>query len=242
VPPTLPWTGCYVGGHIGGAWARKEFSGVTASGELEGFSFVQDMPGASLSADGWLAGVQAGCDYQIDRNWVIGIRGMFSWTDLSGDHTRTPFDPFLIGKGTEGHLHFHFKTESIATLVARLGYTWGPYMLYGVGGVAWARDKYQIDGSFLNDNEGEGAVGTTSFNHSASETRFGWVLGVGFAALLGGNWHGHVEYNYIDLGKKNVTLNGTLFDTEVGPGSAVIRADIDQEIHVIKVGLNYKFW
>src|SRR6266498_2002042 len=65
-PPAPPpvyyfsWTGCYFGGHIGGVWARKDWTVRDPAFP----SFLGQSDG-SHRVDGWLGGVQAGCDYQF---------------------------------------------------------------------------------------------------------------------------------------------------------------------------------
>src|ERR1700760_714450 len=58
------WTGFYIGGHVGGAFA--------------GDNSLQD------SSARFLGGVQAGADYQFAPNWVIGAEAQYSW--LSGNN------------------------------------------------------------------------------------------------------------------------------------------------------------
>src|SRR5215831_2470503 len=73
VPPApLPylWTGCYVGGNIGGAWANIDVTEVTTGGSV------------SASNSGFAGGGQIGCDYQAGA-WVFGFRDMFDGTNLS---------------------------------------------------------------------------------------------------------------------------------------------------------------
>ena len=81
-PPPVPvyfsWTGCYVGGHVGGLWARKEWTD-------RDFRCVATAEG-SHDADSWLGGVQAGCDYQFAGGFVIGIQGDYAWTDAEGSN------------------------------------------------------------------------------------------------------------------------------------------------------------
>ena len=59
-PPPPPvyfnWTGCYVGGHVGGVWTRKDWV-VRQPGDV----FFGQSDG-SHDADGWLGGAQVGCD------------------------------------------------------------------------------------------------------------------------------------------------------------------------------------
>src|ERR1700686_570641 len=53
------WTGFYIGGHVGGAFAGNN--------SLEG------------SGGRFLGGVQGGADYQFATNWVIGAEDQYSW-------------------------------------------------------------------------------------------------------------------------------------------------------------------
>jgi hypothetical protein len=69
LPPALPqWAGCYVGGNVGGAWAKIDESG-NAGGTV------------SAHPTGVAGGGQIGCDMQF-AEWVFGIRDMFDGTNL----------------------------------------------------------------------------------------------------------------------------------------------------------------
>ena len=72
-PPVLipSWTGCYVGGNIGGAWSNVDLSGVSGVN-------------VSASNGGVAGGGQIGCDYQAGA-WVFGIRNMLDGTSLSSN-------------------------------------------------------------------------------------------------------------------------------------------------------------
>src|ERR1700687_3942200 len=65
-PAPLPyvWTGCYIGGNVGGAWGRIDVSDVAGSGSV------------SATNSGFAGGGQIGCDYQAGA-WVFGLRDMF---------------------------------------------------------------------------------------------------------------------------------------------------------------------
>ena len=136
VPPApLPylWTGCYVGGNVGGAWAHVEVTdvdtGATASGGNSGFA----------------GGGQIGCDYQWNA-WVFGFRNMFDGTSLSSIRT------FDIGS-VDSHTHW------FDTLTARGGYLVQPnVLLYVQGGAAWAERKLEF---FNNAGAQVGEVSNT---------------------------------------------------------------------------------
>lgn len=219
------WTGCYLGGHAGWGWGRKDVSAGNINSIVTGnalFSGFRD------EIDGFLGGVQAGCNYQVNPNWVFGIEGQWSWSNLKGDFFR---DPFFSNKGaTPTPSTFSVRTDWLGTLAARFGYTWDRWMLYGKAGFAWAHDKYSFAGIILG----------TPVVIGDSETRTGWMLGVGVEHAFWNNWSAKLEYNYMDFGNERVTLAGLALNPNLTvPTSSTV--DIDQRIHVVKIGLNYRF-
>src|SRR5215216_5289994 len=63
------WTGFYIGGHVGGAFAGNN---------------------SLLGSDArFLGGVQGGFDYQFASNWVIGAEAQYSW--LGSNNTGVVF-------------------------------------------------------------------------------------------------------------------------------------------------------
>jgi outer membrane immunogenic protein len=136
VPPApLPylWTGCYVGGNIGGAWSNVEVNNVSTGGSV------------SENNSGFAGGGQIGCDYQWNA-WVFGFRNMFDGTSLSSNRT------FDIGS-VDSHTHW------FDTLTARGGYLVQPnVLLYVQGGAAWAERKLDF---FNNAGAQVGEVSNT---------------------------------------------------------------------------------
>jgi outer membrane immunogenic protein len=120
-PAAYNWTGCYIGGNVGGAWADKDFST-----DLSGATFGHGPQSMSHLA----GGAQAGCDYQYGM-WVFGAQGMFDWTDMHGS------GPFLFNKG------FTTNIPWFATAAGRVGYLAQPnFLLFVKGGAAFVRDHY----------------------------------------------------------------------------------------------------
>lgn len=192
-PPAAPmfyWTGCYIGGNIGGGWGRKAFTDEALT--------PNDTPPSTPVADirGWLAGGQLGCDNQFATNWVFGIEGAGSWANIKGSS-----DPFFHGKAV-----FDAQTKWIASTTARLGYAQDRWLIYVKGGAAWAGDKYQVPGSFI-----------VPFFFRGSETRPGWTVGGGIEWALWQNWSAKLEYAYYDFGTRSLTIFDT--SGSFGPGS-----------------------
>src|SRR5438552_13923720 len=91
------WTGFYIGGHVGGAFAGNN---------------------SLQSSDArFLGGVQAGFDYQFAPNWVLGAEAQYSWLG-SGNHNNVIFPAGTVVTGN--------TANQIGSVTGRAGYTWGP--------------------------------------------------------------------------------------------------------------------
>src|SRR6516164_1025018 len=84
--PVFSWTSCYLGGHVGGGWSNESIT--------DPVQLVQDTvigPGTTVGTtttkvnlSGVLVGGQLGCDYQFAPNWVVGVEGAASGSNLKG--------------------------------------------------------------------------------------------------------------------------------------------------------------
>jgi len=123
VAPPFSWTGFYLGGNFGGAWASTRLT--------------DNLAGASLAANrnGWLDGGQAGFNYQTG-NFVGGVEGTFDWTSLN-----TTGAPFATAFGP---LQASANTQWIITLAARVGYAVDRWLVYGKAGGGWVFNSATI--------------------------------------------------------------------------------------------------
>src|SRR5882724_11875021 len=117
-PPVYPysWTGCYIGGHAGGLWARKEWIDDTPLSPTFGLSDGTHNP------SGFLGGAQAGCDYQFAGGFVVGIAGDYAWTNADATSNSVLF---LIPQQIN-----HSKVRSLASVTGRVGYAWDRFLGY----------------------------------------------------------------------------------------------------------------
>jgi outer membrane immunogenic protein len=233
VPYAYSWTGCHVGGHVGAGWDRTTYS--DAGAVIPGFGTFQNFApaGASFSANSraaFLGGVQAGCDYQFASNWVLGLGGDFSWTDLSS----VANDPFFNGKNG-APMPFSSRTDEIATITGRIGYAWDRVLIYGKGGAAFAHDKYAVTNLAAVNNVTCGFG--NGCNMAGSADRWGWTAGVGFEWAFAPNWSAMIEYDHYGFDTRAVAMN-VINTTGLLPANLNVRHDID----TVKVGINYHFW
>jgi outer membrane immunogenic protein len=177
-PPILfSWTGCFIGGHVGGLWARKEWFDRTFDSSTFGAS------DGAHDADGFLGGVQGGCDYQFLGGFVIGIQGDYAWADADGSSASILFNATN-----------HSSIESLASVTGRVGFAWDRFLGYVRAGGAWESDEYHIS------SPSAFVVAT------ASESRGGWTVGIGGEYAFTNFLTAFVEYNYYDFGDRDHTF------------------------------------
>jgi opacity protein-like surface antigen len=235
--PVFSWTGCYVGGHVGGGWGTRDIFG--PSGFIlppidpffafrNGTPFGVNSLNEHVSASGLLGGAQAGCKYQFAQNLVIGFEGEHSWAQLTGDRqvSLTPV-PFFSTVTVPANLHV--QTDWIASATAMLGYSLNGLLLYGKGGAAWTQNRYGIGIGTPEDPD----LPQASF--VAQERRSGWTVGAGVEYPFANHFSTRLEYDYYDFGSRSV-----LFADQLSP--SVGRVDVRQRVHAVKLGLNYFLW
>jgi outer membrane immunogenic protein len=154
--------------------------------------------------------VQGGADYQFASSWVVGIEAQYSWLGNSNNGVLFP-----------GGVLVTSNSDQLGSVTGRLGYTWGPALLYAKGGYAWK------DRNDLNVSVGGLPVAfTTDGNH-----RDGYTVGAGLEYMFAPNWSAKVEYQYYNFGDTTFTA---------GPAPIVGVRFRDDE-HTVKAGLNYRF-
>jgi len=117
------WTGCYLSGGVGYQFdrVRHETWGGSAPNELR----TQQ---SDSSLTGWYGTVGAGCDYQFNSRWVVGLFGDYTFSDdVRGDYLVRLTGP---GDVTVGRL----KNDWSWAIGGRLGYLVAPNVLTYVNG------------------------------------------------------------------------------------------------------------
>jgi outer membrane immunogenic protein len=142
--PAYNWTGFYIGGHAGGAWANNHWT------DLEG------SPITSNSPSGFLGGAQIGFNYQSGF-WIIGVE-----VSGSGAHLTSSSDCFDV-------LTCESKISWLLAVQGRLGVAVAPTaVVYATGGAAWVGDEFnfhsdELSGSTTATRAGGGVGGGLNF-------------------------------------------------------------------------------
>jgi len=157
-----------------------------------------------LSPAGGFGGGQIGYNWQGlfgYSPWVIGIEADFQGAGISDS----------VGFGPD---YLQNSLNWFGTVRGRVGYAFGPALLYATGGFAY------------------GEVESKGFLFDVSETQTGYVVGGGLEYKFNPAWSVKGEYQFINLDANNWNgagpLNGSLFSDR-------------SEINTFRVGLNYAF-
>ncbi|MDB5509771.1 MAG: Opacity protein [Hyphomicrobiales bacterium] len=169
---TVDWRGPYAGVIAGYGRARARTSdGIVTE---------------SLTSDGAMGGIYAGRNFAFG-NLVVGFEGSTSLTDWEGSGT-VP--------GTLNAQNYRNYIE--ADVRGRLGYSFGRFLPFVAGGVAWGRSE-QIDRATGSQR---GRIPTEA-----------WTLGAGVDYMIADNLSARVEYQHQRTMKNvDVFLNGVILD------------------------------
>lgn len=234
------WTGFYVGGHAGA------MSGLTNFSDPDGPGLF----GGNVNTPGFLAGVQLGYNWQVRSQLVLGLEADASLVAASGTNTCLQSSIQTVGSSCK------VTPREVATLTGRFGVLTEPRgrtMLYAKAGAAWMRSDAAInqnnavnslDQGFLDNGITFTDVPDQAGPQNASISAWGATVGAGVEYALSSAWSLKMEYDYLNFGgmgmgappTSTVTINGGVTNNPSAGTSS-----ITQNIHLVKIGLNYRF-
>ena len=205
------WTGFYAGvsaGYVHHSAEVRDISPGVAPGPF------------SYSADTGLGSGQIGYNYQIN-NFVLGAEGDIGY--MGGDGKG------IIGSTNAGsHQDLTLDGGVYGDATARLGYAFGPVLLYAKGGFAF----FNGEAKQATTNPGYAPTGTDTFT--------GWTIGGGLEYLLTQNVSVKVEYQHFDFGEQDGYQTAVVADPPTPAGFRFLnKTELTAE--TVKVGLNYRF-
>ncbi|WP_407154904.1 outer membrane protein [Bradyrhizobium sp. STM 3557] len=240
--PVGRWTGFYIGGNIGYGWGSYGASNatgtiVTANGSSAPYGFNA----VSGNGNGVTAGIQAGYNWQIAQT-VLGIEADWQYLDSKTSTGNSAIAvPTFIGGNFSGSASI--STDWYATFRGRVGYAFGPALLYTTGGVALAETKLSANatGSIVTSifPPTLGPLGSMSASESA--VLVGYVVGGGLEYALGTGWSIKGEYLHMGFGTNAYNLTGSLQSPAGLTGVIATRVDIKPSFDIARVGVNYGF-
>jgi outer membrane immunogenic protein len=214
--PIFTWTGFYIGGNIGAAWAQHNWNDA-----FDGLSFNNGTSNAVF-----IGGGQVGGNYQIN-NFVIGVEGTFDWAANNNNNNVGVVIPAGFPRAGDT-LQLTANDKWIATLAARLGLAYDRVLFYAKAGGAW------VGANSLTITDVNTGLSITGSNNN---TLSGWLVGAGIEWAFASNWTVKAEYDYIGLGNRTFTVPvGSPFlvgDTFTTSGT--------NNVQMATVGINFLF-
>jgi outer membrane immunogenic protein len=217
--PAYNWTGCYLGGYLGGAWTAE----TVRVGDISGYN--------NLAWDYWsydtsssiLGGATAGCNWQpIGSPLVVGVEGEFGYMRMTGSAV-DPYDVFTSIRASTR------VGDWYGMVTGRLGYAWNRVLGYVKGGAAFVEVQTTVTDPIVNPG----------YIAQASQTKATWTLGGGLEWAFYDNWSVKAEYMFIGLDKTSAC--GANANPLVLPiGQYCWDQQLDG-VHTAKIGLNYRF-
>jgi outer membrane immunogenic protein len=224
-PPVLPryysWTGFYLGGNIGYSVGSDRASASISNGGISDASGAD----AVVAPVGAIGGAQLGYNWQGGPNWLVGFEADFQGSGQKGTSCTLIC---VTGSGQQQTFTVQHKLDYFGTVRGRVGVVSNNALFYVTGGGAYGRVDQTL-GAVSNTGPGSPAFSTAI---TSVENKFGFVVGAGVEAALGGNWTSKIEYLYMDLG--STTTSGVI------PGPITFTASSNIHDNIIRGGLNYR--
>lgn len=234
------WTGCYLGGYVGGAIQSRSIHSVdpTSTGGTFAAGTFYNTPIANATNGGLynydvdnsvIGGGTLGCNWQGASAWVVGVEGEGGYMRLTGSAV-DPYSIPTLGSDTRDSTRIG---DWYASVTGRVGYAWDRVLVYAKGGVGFAN----INSSVIDVcNTGACGGGLLTTNYSSNQAF--WVAGGGLEYGVTNTWSVKGEYLFLGIDKTYAVC---------GPGAAAAAGSTFcsnhniEGIHTFKVGLNYHF-
>jgi outer membrane immunogenic protein len=175
----------------------------------------------SASASSWVAGAQAG------YNWQLGSIVYGFEADISATHLQSGMNTVLQGAIVPPPTaNATANVDWYGTVRGRLGWAAGPVLFYGTGGLAYG----QVD---LNSSIS--GIGLTLSSQTSSD-KTGWVVGGGIEYMWRPNVILSVGYQYVDLGTISLAASAGAL-----PPTLSQSASVHAQFQVVTAGVNWRF-
>ena len=206
-PANYDWTGPYIGVFIAGIGSEGHYDKVP--------DCVPGVPGCGpidpeMSGTGMAGGVLAGWNYDMD-GFVVGVEGDYGW----GGQVAQNRDP---AEGTS------VKYDNIATARARAGFAFDDTLVYATGGAGFVNMTF----------EGDVGPAGNAFHDKDSAWVTGWAIGGGIEHAFTDNFHGRLEYIYLNLPDQDFRLE----DPNGFGGDINLHTD---NVQMVRAALTYNF-
>jgi outer membrane immunogenic protein len=236
MPPVFNWSGFYIGGFAGYAWADGN-AGATEPTSAPGVGYNGlANPNASYGLRGsFLGGGTIGYNWQAPgSNFVFGLEGEAGYLHVRGsaqDPNATAANLSAIDSVNSTRIG-----DAYGVIAGRIGYAWDRTLLYAKGGVAFVGHSYSFNDSCIGPGAPGCGPGFLVINRSETQTTY--AVGAGIEYAFTPNWSLKGEYLYLGTRQTNTSSNLSV----AAPANVLFtNSNSDPGIHTVKLGVNYRF-
>jgi len=242
-PPVVAynWTGCYIGGYVGGSVQSRGVNAVdpSSTGGVFPAGTFYNAPNASAVNGGLfsydldssvIGGGTLGCNWQgAGSPFVVGVEAEGGYMKLNGS-VIVPYS--VVGQGSDTTASTKIG-DWYASVAGRVGYAWDRVLVYGKGGVGFTDVK-----SSVIDACNTGACGGGLLTATGSSNKAFWVAGGGIEYAFNPAWSIKGEYLFLGIDKTYAVCGA---GAGTAAGSTFCGNHNVEGIHTFKVGVNYHF-
>jgi len=212
--PVAAWAGCYVGGHVGGAWDDDDDGDDVKFKDGKPYYHEYHWKVDNEDDDGtFIGGVHAGCNWQ-DRELVYGVEGDVSFGD---------------------------EIDYLASLRGRIGFATDTLLVYGTAGVAFfgAEEEFSV---YHEDDGMRYYYGDDSYSRDSAkiydddDDEVGFVIGGGIEKKLNRQFSIGLEGLYYVFDEDDDEDFVLGFDKKEDPKFS---RDDDDDFFVVRARLTY---
>lgn len=228
--------GFYAGVNFGGVHGNSDASTTTVFSPTGYFASssvpaIATVGAQNLSSNAFTGGGQAGFNLQ-HHNVVLGLETDFGGMNLSQQKTGTATYPCCAP--TAFTITQFVGTSWLFTLRPRIGFTAGPVMVYGTGGLAVSNVEYT---ALFTDT-----FATAEENGGKTSIQTGWAAGGGAEIKTGKHWSVKGEFLHADFGSlSNTSTNLTAFTPPIAFPTNVFTHTANLTANIYRFGFNYRF-
>ncbi len=230
------WTGGYAGLNAGGAKGISDATTTTVFSPT-GYFATTSVPAIartgeqSLNNGNFIGGGQVGYCQQFGK-FVIGGELDFNFSNITDSKEGTAVYPCCAP--TRFTVKSSVDTDWLFTARPRIGYASNNWLFYATGGLAVTK----LDADFIFTD----TFANASEKGRLSKTQAGWTVGGGIEMGFTNKWSIKTEYLYANFGDVKTTSNNfTAFTPRIAFPTNTFTHTIDMEIHIVRIGLNYRF-
>lgn len=251
IRPVTNWQGFYAGvnGGYGANTNMRNWSNMTAPLNALVFNTYYFPPYAGSEDTyfaGGTAGLQFGYNHMLTDRVMLGLETDINWANIYNQNTavnKTEMSVYFMNAYQYGSNKWYpaiaqynsnysqTALEAIGTTRFRLGYSFGAFMPYITGGVAY--------GMVSNERKNTNVFGYTSaanisgympppysiYSSYAFKINAGFAVGAGFEYMMTDNWSTKFEYLYTSIGQVSFKNTSDVYNMFA--------------LHQARIGLNY---